>query len=31
MLPVAIALLGAGFDRYTVALIGWFGHVGWRP
>jgi sodium/hydrogen antiporter len=28
MLPVAIGLLGAGFDRYTVAFIGWFGPRG---
>ena len=28
MLPVAIALLGAGFDRYSVAFIGWFGPRG---
>lgn len=23
--PVALCLLGAGFDRYSVAFIGWFG------
>jgi NhaP-type Na+/H+ or K+/H+ antiporter len=28
MLPVAIALLGAGQDRATVAFIGWFGPRG---
>ena len=28
MLPVALALLGAGFDRYAVAFIGWFGPRG---
>ncbi len=28
MLPVAIALLGAGFDRYSVAFVGWFGPRG---
>ncbi len=28
MLPVALALLGAGFDRYSVAFIGWFGPRG---
>ncbi len=25
MLPVALALLGSGFDRVSVAFIGWFG------
>ncbi len=28
MLPVAVSLLGAGFDRYSVAFIGWFGPRG---
>ena len=28
MLPVAIALLGAGFNRYSVAFVGWFGPRG---
>lgn len=28
MAPVALALLGAGFDRVTVAVIGWFGPRG---
>jgi len=28
MLPVAIALLGAGFDRYSIIFIGWFGPRG---
>jgi NhaP-type Na+/H+ or K+/H+ antiporter len=28
MVPVAIALLGTGTDRATVALIGWFGPRG---
>jgi NhaP-type Na+/H+ or K+/H+ antiporter len=28
MVPVAIALLGAGLDRSTVAIIGWFGPRG---
>jgi NhaP-type Na+/H+ or K+/H+ antiporter len=28
MLPVAISLLGAGFDRETVAFVGWFGPRG---
>ena len=28
MLPVALALLGAGFDRFSVAFIGWFGPRG---
>ena len=28
MLPVAIALRGAGFRRDTVALMGWFGPPG---
>ena len=28
MLPVAISLLGAGFDRATVAFVGWFGPRG---
>ena len=28
MLPVALALLGTGFDRYAVAFIGWFGPRG---
>ncbi|MEL7974620.1 cation:proton antiporter [Isoptericola sp. F-RaC21] len=28
MLPVALALLGAGFDRYRVGFIGWFGPRG---
>lgn len=28
MLPVALALLGAGFDRYAVVFIGWFGPRG---
>jgi len=28
MLPVALALLGAGFDRYSVVFIGWFGPRG---
>ena len=28
MLPVALALLGAGFDRYSVAFVGWFGPRG---
>ncbi len=28
MLPVAIAFLGAGFDRYSVAFVGWFGPRG---
>ena len=28
MLPVALALVGAGFDRASVAFIGWFGPRG---
>lgn len=28
MLPVLVSLLGAGFDRYSVAFIGWFGPRG---
>lgn len=28
MVPVAIALFGSGYDRSTVALIGWFGPRG---
>ena len=28
MLPVALALLGAGLDRATIAFIGWFGPRG---
>ena len=28
MLPVALALLGAGLDRYDVLFIGWFGPRG---
>lgn len=28
MVPVAISLLGAGFDRPTIAVIGWFGPRG---
>lgn len=28
MLPVALALAGAGFDRFPVAFIGWFGPRG---
>jgi NhaP-type Na+/H+ or K+/H+ antiporter len=28
MLPVALALLGSGFDRFSVAFIGWFGPRG---
>jgi sodium/hydrogen antiporter len=28
MVPVALALLGSGFDRYSVAFIGWFGPRG---
>ena len=28
MIPVAIALLGSGFDRVTVAFMGWFGPRG---
>lgn len=28
MLPVALALLGAGLDRYPIAFIGWFGPRG---
>ena len=28
MLPVAIGLFGAGFDRYSVVFIGWFGPRG---
>ncbi len=28
MLPVALALLGAGFDRHDVLFIGWFGPRG---
>ncbi len=28
MLPVALALLGAGFDRFSVGFIGWFGPRG---
>ncbi|MFC5266079.1 cation:proton antiporter [Kribbella qitaiheensis] len=28
MIPVALALLGAGFDRYAVVFIGWFGPRG---
>ena len=28
MLPVALALVGAGFDRFSVAFIGWFGPRG---
>lgn len=28
MVPVAIALLGSGFDRATVGIVGWFGPRG---
>ena len=28
MLPVAVALLGAGLDRYSVVFVGWFGPRG---
>jgi NhaP-type Na+/H+ or K+/H+ antiporter len=28
MVPVALALLGSGFDRFSVAFIGWFGPRG---
>jgi NhaP-type Na+/H+ or K+/H+ antiporter len=28
MLPVALSLIGAGFDRSTIAVIGWFGPRG---
>ncbi len=28
MLPVAIALWGSGFDRFSIAFIGWFGPRG---
>ena len=28
MLPVAVALLGAGLDRYSVGFVGWFGPRG---
>ena len=28
MLPVALALLGAGLDRYSVVFVGWFGPRG---
>jgi NhaP-type Na+/H+ or K+/H+ antiporter len=28
MLPVALAMLGTGFDRRTVAFVGWFGPRG---
>jgi sodium/hydrogen antiporter len=28
MLPVALALVGAGFDRFSVAFVGWFGPRG---
>jgi NhaP-type Na+/H+ or K+/H+ antiporter len=28
LLPVALSLLGAGFDRYSVVFIGWFGPRG---
>jgi NhaP-type Na+/H+ or K+/H+ antiporter len=28
MLPVALSLIGAGFDRYSVVFIGWFGPRG---
>src|SRR6516162_5381320 len=28
MLPVAVSLIGAGLDRRTIALIGWFGPRG---
>jgi NhaP-type Na+/H+ or K+/H+ antiporter len=28
MVPVAVALIGAGFDKATVAFIGWFGPRG---
>ena len=28
MLPVALALAGAGFDRFAVAFVGWFGPRG---
>jgi sodium/hydrogen antiporter len=28
MVPVALALLGVGFDRFTVVVIGWFGPRG---
>jgi NhaP-type Na+/H+ or K+/H+ antiporter len=28
MVPVALALLGTGFDRFSVAFIGWFGPRG---
>ena len=31
MIPVALAFLGAGLDRATVAFIGWFGPAAWRP
>jgi len=28
MLPVVLALFGAGFDRYAIGFIGWFGPRG---
>jgi hypothetical protein len=28
MVPVALALIGAGFDRNTVSFVGWFGPRG---
>ena len=28
MLPVALALLGAGLDRFSVGFVGWFGPRG---
>jgi NhaP-type Na+/H+ or K+/H+ antiporter len=28
MVPVAVALLGTGLDRLTVAFVGWFGPRG---
>ena len=31
MVPVAVALLGSGLDKATVAFIGWFGPAAWPP
>ena len=31
MIPVALALIGTGFDRNTVLFVGWFGPAGSPP